>query len=517
MGGIDVTDNETVVVGLDGAHFELLYPWIEAGELPNVEQLCRSGTAADLTSVLPPVTSPNWKAYTTGKNPGKLGIYWWENVDVTEGRIYYPHRRKQAHTEFWESFPEWCDVGVIGVPTTYPPKSVGSFYVSGAPDGNEDGYAYPAHLEAELEDRFGYRVTKQTRLKDDVDVAAREIVDLIDTRFTAAKYLFDRYDVDFLQVTTFYINALHHYLWDHEYTLAAWKVIDDHLEAFREDDRNVILMSDHGSTPTETVFYVNTWLRDVGYLTVDARTPRTLHRLGITKDRCRRLGRLLGGRNPLAYLPQSVRTVVPAADGTLSRDQKASVVDWQQSDVVASAQGPVYVSPPGESAGHEVTDDIAAGIRDLRDPQGRPVVEAVHRAEDIYAGPYMADAPALVLEQRPGVDIAGDVGKGQTFVDPATEGWRAENKRRGLFVASGPSFGDDTLSPLSILDLAPTLLHLYGVEIPSDMDGTVRKDVFAPGSDAAERDVTWSRQDPRARERARIRRVARSLRDSRDL
>jgi predicted AlkP superfamily phosphohydrolase/phosphomutase len=207
------------VFGLDGAGFELIEPWLDAGELPNVKQAVETGISGDLRSVMPPVTSPNWKTYATGKNPGKIGIYWWENVDVEERRVYYPTERKSVNTEFWEIIGEEDSAGVIGVPTTYPPKSIDGFLVAGGPDGSNEGFARPPELEKRLREEFGYRVLKRNRLADDFDAAAAEIHDLIDIRFTVAKRLFEEWDVPFLQVTTFYLNSLHPFLWNHEYTL----------------------------------------------------------------------------------------------------------------------------------------------------------------------------------------------------------------------------------------------------------------------------------------------------------
>ncbi|MFW6121196.1 MAG: alkaline phosphatase family protein, partial [Petrotogales bacterium] len=70
-----------IVIGLDGAHFELIEPWLKKGELPNIKKCIEEGVSADMEVCLPPVTSPNWKCYSTGLNPGKLGIFWWENID----------------------------------------------------------------------------------------------------------------------------------------------------------------------------------------------------------------------------------------------------------------------------------------------------------------------------------------------------------------------------------------------------------------------------------------------------
>jgi predicted AlkP superfamily phosphohydrolase/phosphomutase len=135
---------------------------------------------------------------------------------------------------------------------------------------------------------------------------------------------------------------------------------------------------------------------------------------------------------------------------------------------------------------------------------------AVHRGEEIYDGPYIDDAPDLVIEQAPGVHIPGNVGRGEVFSDPRDDGWRAENKRERLFVTTGPSFTTGTVEGLSIMDLAPTLLYLHDCAVPDDMDGMVRQDVFASGSDPAERSIAL-RSTGAATEEERIRRVARQL------
>ncbi|WP_050050199.1 alkaline phosphatase family protein [Halostagnicola sp. A56] len=190
-----MTTPQTVVLGLDGAHFELIQPWIDDGKLPNIQMAIESGVSSDLHSVLPPVTSPNWKAYATGKNPGKLGIFWWENVDVENERVHYPTDRKNAHTEYWELIGESKPVGVLGVPTTHPPRPVNGFLVSGAPDSPDTGYTHPQSLEDKLEADYDYSVTKRNRLSVNRDEAIEEILDLIDSRFTVGKDLAEEHGV----------------------------------------------------------------------------------------------------------------------------------------------------------------------------------------------------------------------------------------------------------------------------------------------------------------------------------
>jgi predicted AlkP superfamily phosphohydrolase/phosphomutase len=489
---------KTVVVGLDGAGFELLTPWLEAGELPNVRRIVEGGVAGDLQSVPPPVTSPNWKAYTTGKNPGKFGVFWWRNVDMEAGRLYLPIERYHEHVEFFEIVAEREPVGVLNVPTTYPPKALGgdSFVVAGPPDGRDEGFAHPPALERELRHRFDYRVTKQRRLADEDEAAYEEVLELIDSRFRVARQLLDERDPAFLQVTTFYLNSLHHHLWDDEYTLEGWRTVDEHLGALLERDDDLVLMSDHGHEEIETVFHVNEWLHREGYLAFDTGVSDALHGLGVTAERVRRLLSAVDRRVPgdlqqraAEHAPDWLVNNLPNEQGRVGVG-KLEGAEWDRTAAIASAEGPIYLTAdPGSDRYERLRDELARRLGQLTDPAGEPVVDAVYPGDLIYAGEYADEAPDLVLEAADGVRISESVGRGTVFGETARGDWNGVNSRRGLFAATGPSFATGTVEGLSILDLAPTLLHLRGYPVPDDMDGRVRRDVFAADSEPARRDV----------------------------
>ena len=64
-----------LIVGLDGATFDLMLPWIEDGYLPNLSQLLAGGARSPLESTIPPITPCAWSSFITGKNPGKHGLF----------------------------------------------------------------------------------------------------------------------------------------------------------------------------------------------------------------------------------------------------------------------------------------------------------------------------------------------------------------------------------------------------------------------------------------------------------
>ena len=67
--------HKVMVIGLDGATWDVLQPWMEAGYLPNLASLVVAGTSGRLRSTIPPVTAPAWATFQTGMNPGKHGLF----------------------------------------------------------------------------------------------------------------------------------------------------------------------------------------------------------------------------------------------------------------------------------------------------------------------------------------------------------------------------------------------------------------------------------------------------------
>ena len=62
-------------IGLDGATFDLIQPFIAQGKLPTFKKLMDSGAWSELRSTVPPVTASAWSSFMTGKNPAAHGLF----------------------------------------------------------------------------------------------------------------------------------------------------------------------------------------------------------------------------------------------------------------------------------------------------------------------------------------------------------------------------------------------------------------------------------------------------------
>lgn len=492
----------TVVVGLDGASWRLLDPWIEAGHLPNLASLREAGAWAETRSCLPPVTFPNWKCYSAGKNPGKLGVFWFERVDLGKGRIEVADGSDFDTAELWDYLNDaGQSTGVVNMPTTFPPRALDGVVVSGGPDAVEgeyrsieSGYTYPDELAADLEARFDYRVHPYPLLSGDDERGAEvdAILDLLDSRFEVALALLEERDLAFVHVTLYYLNVLHHFFWDGDPTRRAWALVDEWLGRLAElDETNLVVMSDHGSAPTETEFYINEWLGANGYQERQRTVEDALRTLRIDRETLHRVAKRAGVVDLLAAtVPERVQQLVPQRAG-VKRSRKLDAVDLDRTRALASGQGPIYLHPDRDV--DVLAEELVADLRSVEDGEG-PLFAAVHRGQELYSGPYVEEAPAVVVDQRPGVHVNDGIGGGEIRTEP--DRWAAENTPNGIFLATGPDFdASGELQDVSILDIAPTVLVAHGCDVPSDVDGDVLP-VFESGRSWDERDPI--RVDPTA-------------------
>ena len=489
----------TITIGLDGANWDLIGDWLEDGDLPNLQRLIDDGVGGVSESCLPPITVPNWKCYSTGKNPGKLGVFRFDRID-TENRTHVFHDATDFKSaELWDYLnDEGHTAGVINKPSTYPPKELDGFVVAGGPDASETeyrslerGFATPPDVESFLREELDYRVHPSPMIspseKGEAEVEA--VLELIDLRFEAARELLDRNDPDFLHLTVFYSMALQHYFYDDEPVERAWKRIDGHLGEFLDEGHDILVMSDHGTCDVDAVFYVNVWLQQQGYLSVENNIDGVLRKAGITRERALSVAKRFGMVETLSkVVPEGIQKVVPWDEG-VKRERVLSILDWDETEAVASNQGPIYLTRSPDDPGYEeLRTELIEGLESLRHPEtGTPLVRAVYRGEEHYEGPYADGAPDLILDQGDAVHTSDAIGPDEAIADSGV--WRGGNMPDGVFLFSGPNFRSDGLTEHArIVDLAPTLLHAMDAAVPDDLDGEVL-DVFASGSDPAERPV----------------------------
>ncbi|HUS69264.1 MAG TPA: alkaline phosphatase family protein [Anaerolineae bacterium] len=505
-----------MVIGLDGATFDLIRPWIEDGTMPTLQRLMNSGASGVLTTTLPPISSSAWVSFATGKNPGKHGLVDFVHPRPDSYQISIVSPQQRASQAIWNLLSDaGRKVGIVGMPVTYPPEEVNGYMISDflTPSASDD-YTYPSSLSDELEKAMGgfpllpderYRSTKFT------DRFIADMVADVEQRLKGALYLLDNKEWDFFFLLFWSNDMLQHETWslldETHPSYEAQKadryrdlVVDFHRQLDQAvgrlaekagPDDLIIVMSDHGFGPVHSFFLVNNWLREMGWLQLKKR-PATrlkyaLFRLGFTPLGVFHLAKALR----LGFLRRRFR--FQRGGGLMKRlFLSFADVDWACTKAFAVGSfGQIYINQAGKRPQgmvqpgkeyEELREEIAARAVEIRDPRtGSPVVERVYRKEEIYSGPQVEKAPDLVLQSRNWEYMAfGHADFGAAHVVEPIVGMSGHHRPEGIAVLSGQGIKSGaTLQDANITDLAPTILYAMGIPIPSDMDGRVLTEAFA--------------------------------------
>jgi predicted AlkP superfamily phosphohydrolase/phosphomutase len=127
--------------------------------------------------------------------------------------------------------------------------------------------------------------------------------------------------------------------------------------------------------------------------------------------------------------------------------------------------------------------EIAGKLRNLQDPEtGEEIGGSVYIREHTFHGEYIDGAPDIVFLPMDSGYIAGNVMGFTTHrAISANLVWPGNHRMDGILLARGkPMRVGQPLQGASIMDLAPTILYLMGIAIPSDMDGRVLEEIFLP-------------------------------------
>ena len=504
-----------LVIGLDGVPLDLIHLWAAAGYLPTFRRLMREGAVGPLRSTLPATSAPAWSSFMTGMNPGKTGVY-----DFLYRRpgtyTFFPNNaRRRAGRSLWRVLSDAGKrVGVMNVPLSYPVEPVNGFLIGGwmTPYAARD-FAWPADLLDELEAQVGpYRIyptaTFSERRRDAYFRASHELLEM---RARAAAYLMTHHAWDFFMLVFFDTDRILHQVWHYLDPRHPWHPKGatgdpaapvlryfQHLDAWIDqlvdvagEDVLVILMSDHGMGAAHHMIVLNNWLLQMGLLHLRqrplSRVKERLFRWGFTLSAVHR------GVDRLGLAGQAEYRALYSIDALLKRVFLSfEDVDWARSVAYSFGRdvGPIYLNVKGREPGGVVPpgqpylrlrEEIAAMAREMVDPEtGRPLVGRVLYREEVYHGPYLEEAPDLILLPAREEDVfygLADFGANR-LVQPMYR-YSGMHRDFGLIVMSGPQVRPGArLTNAAIVDLAPTVLHALGVPIPEDMDGRPLRSAF---------------------------------------
>jgi predicted AlkP superfamily phosphohydrolase/phosphomutase len=506
-----------LIIGIDGATWSVLDPLIGDGSLPNLGRLRKNGSWGGLCSTIPPISAPAWSSFMTGKRPGKHGVFHFTDLfgekEPGDRKPQIINARSLKSSTLWDIMGHHGrKVAVINVPMTYPPRPVNGLMITGLlTPRSASVFTYPSELSRELTDYvidLGRFIDKKPGQKGAFDPEAaapsltlmQEFQDMLEKRAVTSLHLMESWPWDTFVVVFTGTDRMGHYLWPYHRPVEAtdppgiqklcravhryYARLDDVVGELVEragPSVNVIVMSDHGMGPKATRrVHWNNWMLQQGWLAARPGSAQTTRPDGW-------FGRI---RLPRDRIERVVRRIPGLAKGRLVRSvwkSSFATVDVKESQAYCV---PVFHSIMGirinvEGAGREaLRQEIMSKLMSVVDPEsGEPVVEEIYRGEDYYHGPYANGSPDIIVSMKPDYLCDHRLGHYSSIVTGVQLPDGGSHHPEGIFVANGPDVkaSSEPLSGVKIEDVAPTVLYLMGLPIPSDMDGRVLTEIVAPG------------------------------------
>ncbi len=211
----------------------------------------------------------------------------------------------------------------------------------------------------------------------------------------------------------------------------------------RCDDENTVLMviSDHGFKTFRRGIDLNCWLEQNGYLKLKEgadRTKKYLVSIDFSQTRAFAIG--LAG----FYL-------------NIKGREEQGIVE------------------PGEEADN-LRAELTEKLTGLADPEtGQVAINHVYQASKVYRGPYKGDAPDLIVGYNEGYRVSWEAAVGQLtdqLFHDNTKAWSGDHcidppLVPGVLLCNRRI---ETEHP-RLIDVGPTVLEMFGVEVPKHMDG----------------------------------------------
>lgn len=450
------------VIGLDCATPQLVFDKFR-GDLPNIRQIIENGIYGEIESTVPAITVPAWMSMMTSKDPGQLGFYGFRNrKNYSYDEMCFANSLMIEEKTVWDILSENGKQSVvIGVPPSFPPKRLNGYLIGCFLTPNTDtDFTYPRELKGEIWEKIGPYILDVPNFRtDDKEHLLEQINDLMENRFRTVRYIMENKPWDFFVFVEMGIDRIHHGFWEfmdqnhpkyepgnrYEHVIRDYyKAVDSEIGMLLEklDDQTiVIVVSDHGAKTMDGGICINDWLMGNGYLTLKD-TPS----------------------GPVKLENQNIdwkKTVAWGSGGYYGR--LFMNVEGREPDGVVKQKD--Y---------EKVCNDLIRRLESIEDENGENIGTKVFKPQEVYKVVKNIAPDLIVYFGNLDWRSVGTVGNSKIWTyENDTGPDNANHSQHGIFICHDPkkSGGGKKIEGLHVMDVAPTILKLMGIEIPDSMEG----------------------------------------------
>jgi len=485
-------NHKVLIIGLDGGTWRILKPMMDNGIMPNLKKLVDSGISGILKSTIPPVTAPAWSSFQTGVNPGKHGIYDFQNHNKETKELQFINSNFLNLPTIWElAAQKGRKVVSINVPLTYPVKKAENWMQIGgflAPQISEE-FVYPKELLTRLREN-DYQIALNglhKRFIMKLDKFIEENIKIEETRFDLAKQLAREVPWDLFMVHNQSIDGIQHVYYPYlepgypEYQKVQSQTISrfyKKTDVFIGDlikvcptNTIVWIVSDHGFKRVNKKINLNNWLSKKGFLRFNKRRTLTKKAVQFMVDldklnlRQKLFGRVLGNLAGMKIASISTKYFI----------------DWDNTKAYmlnGNTFGNIFLNCKKEER-ERLIDKIKKELFHLTDANGQKVVKTVYESNRHFEGGMVSKLPDLFIEPEEDYVFTMPIMRSKKiFYAPDKSELQGTHHPDGIFAASGPTIKQGRVATASIMDVTPTVLAILDIPIPVYMDGKVINTIF---------------------------------------
>lgn len=377
--------SRTILIGLDGVPYGVIKNLTESGIMKNLGTIIKEGVFRQMTSSIPEISSIAWSSIVTGKNPGEHGIYGFIDLHPGTYRMFFPNFTTLKVPPFWNA--ENGRSVIINVPSTYPARELNGVLIAGFVALNLEKAVYPAELVPHLTD-IGYQIDVDSgKARQSMELFLRDLDRTLKSRIETYRYLWDNQDWQTFMLVFTGTDRLFHFLWNayedysnkyHETVLDHFRKIDEvigEIHSKINDEDHLILMSDHGFEALTCEVNLNYCLKEQGFLTIQE-----------------------GKEDNIANIDSAT---------------KAFALD--PSRIYVNLEGKYPQGSVKSEDRERVMNDLISLFRSLK-ANDQKVVKNIYRGQEIYHGPYMDQAPDLILLGNKGLNLRANI-KAKQLID----------------------------------------------------------------------------------------------------
>lgn len=480
-----MTMTKVLVIGLDGADFKIINPLVESGELPTFKKIIIEGAFGNLKSTLPPRTVPAWPCFFTGKNPGKVGVFDFAYNEPGTNRMVIIDFNEITTPTVWDVLNEYGKrTYAFNIPLTYPVKKINGIMMSGMTTPSEDcEYTYPTEFKQKINEICGekFKIEPTPITKTTNEKYLEEVLKITKNNEKILDYIIEQKDWD-LGIFIFRItDVIQHQFWMHtnmKEVINAYKEMDLMLANVIgkiDNETNIIIMSDHGATLWQKdkpvkVFHVIEWLSREDFL---SKKSEKVSKVSVY--------------NFLKRFGIDLRRLMPVSMKKKIFDPLASI-EWDKTKAYLMnyefRYGGIRINlKEREKTGivkkeeyENLINEIKNKLIKLKDPEtNEKMIDDVWFSSEVYKGEKVKNAPDIIFKTADNYTPRNLMHSEITSIKQEIGGIHDEY---GILMAIGPDIKKSEVKGAEIIDIAPTILSILKIPIPSDIDGKVIKSML---------------------------------------